>query len=192
MQATTWHSAVTVVPLQKEALGGIPIHMPGTQKDGSGVKCGINRDELSEIRFHLETVHGKGRMDVWCRFCDIPLSQQRCMKEHEAVCKKGELADKEKRFICQFCDKGFLGKGNFRNHQNVKHWKQLGRKEAKRHHCDKCGLDYVNPSSLKNHLCKPENTVTATATSGNESDGEGEPQRKKRKKNKKSKKEKKA
>ena len=53
----------------------------------------------------------------------------------------------------------------------VVHWKELGWKQGKRHHCDKCGLDYANPASLKNHVCKPENTVTATATSENESDG---------------------
>ena len=148
-----------------------------------------HRDKLSEIRFHLKTEHGKGRMDVRCKFCDMPLSQQRCVKEHEAICKKGELAHKEKWFICQFCRKGFRGTGNFRNHQMVVHWKELGWKQAKHHHCDKCGLDYTNPSSLKNHVCKPENTVTATATSENESDGNDEPQKKRRKrKNKKSKK----
>ena len=158
------------------------------KKDSSGVKCGINRDELSEIQFHLETEHGKGRTDVRCQFCDMPLSQQRYVKEHEAICKKGELAHKEKWFICQFCRKGFRGTGNFRNHQMVVHWKELRWKQVKRHHCDKCGLDYANPSSLKNHVCKPENTVTATATSENESDGNDEPQKKRKSKNKKSKK----
>ena len=107
------------------------------------------------------------------------------MKEHEAICKK--LAHKEKEFISQFCHKGFRGTGNFRDHQMVVHWKELGWKQAKRHHCDKCGLDYANPSSLKNHICKPENTVTATPTSENESDGNDKPQNRKRK-NKKSKK----
>ena len=159
------------------------------KKDGSGVKCGINRDELSEIWFHLEIEHGKGRTDVRCQFCDMLLSQQRRVKEHEAICKKGELPHKQKWFICQFCRKGFRGTGNFRNHQMVVHWKELGWKQAKHHHCDKCGLDYANPSSLKNHVCKPENTVTATPTSENESDGNDEPQKKRRKrKNKKSKK----
>ena len=155
--------------------------------DSSGVKCGVHRDELSEIRFHLEKVHGKGRMDVRCKFCDVPLSQQRCVKEHEAICKQGELAHKEKRFICQFCLKGFRSTGNFRNHQMVEHWKELGWKQGKCHHCDKCGLDYANPASLKNHVCKPDNTVTATATSENKSDDNDDPQRKRRK-NKKSKK----
>ena len=71
----------------------------------------------------------------------------------------------------------------------VVHWKELGWKQAKRHHCDKCGLDYTNPSSLKNHVCKPENTVTATPTLENESDGNDKQQKKRRKrKNKKSKK----
>ena len=149
---------------RKQHLGIYQYTCQELKKDGSGVKCSINRDELSEIRFHLETEHGKGRTDVRCQFCDMPLSQQRWVKEHEAICKKGELAHKEKRFICQFCHKGFPGTGNFRNHQMVVHWKELGRKQAKRHHCDKCGLDYTNPSSLKNHVCKPENTVTATGT----------------------------
>ena len=99
------------------------------------------------------------------------------------------MPHKQKLFICQFCHKGFRGTGNFRNHQMVVHWKELGRKQGKRHHCDKCGLDYANPSSLKNHICKPENTVTATPTSENESDSNDEPQKKRRKrKNKKSKK----
>ena len=174
---------------RKQHLGIYQYTCQELKKDGSGVKCGINRDELSEIRFHLETEHGKGRTDVRCQFCDMPLSQQRHVKEHEAICKKGELAHKQKRFICQFCRKGFRGTGNFRNHQMVVHWKELGWKQAKRHHCDKCGLDYANPSSLKNHVCKPENTVTATPTSENESDGNDEPQKKRRKrKNKKSKK----
>ena len=71
----------------------------------------------------------------------------------------------------------------------VVHWKEFGQKQAKPHHCDKCGLDYANQASLKNHVCKPENTVTATATSENESDSNDEPQKKRRKrKNKKSKK----
>ena len=173
----------------KQHLGIYQYTCQELKKDGSGVKCSINRDELSEIRFHLETEHGKGRTDVRCQFCDMPLSQQRHVKEHEAICKKGELAHKEKWFICQFCRKGFRGTGNFRNHQMVVHWKELGWKQAKRHHCDKCGLDYANPSSLKNHVCKPENTVTATPTSENESDSNDEPQKKRRKrKNKKSKK----
>ena len=65
---------------------------------------------------------------------------------------------------------------------------RVGRKEAKRHHCDQCGLDYANPSLLKNHVCKPDKTVTATATSDNESDADTQPLPKRRKKkNKKSK-----
>ena len=159
-----------------------------SKKNGSGEKCDTHRDELSEIRFHLETEHGKGRTDVRCQFCDILLSQQRSKKEHEAKGKKGELATKEKRFICDYCKKGFRGTENFRNHLNILHWKELGRKEAKCHHCDKCGLDYANPSSLKNHVCKPDKTVTATATSENESDAETQPPKKRRKKkNKKTK-----
>ena len=173
---------------QKKHLGIYQYTCQEVKEDSSGVKCSINRDELSEICFHLETVHGKGKTDVRCQFCDIPFSQKRHMKEHEAILKKGEWADKEKRFICQYCDKGFRGTGNFRNHREVEHWKELGWKEPKCHHCDKCLLDYANQSSLKNHICKPENTVPATATLANESEGDGEPQRKRRKKkNKKSK-----
>ena len=82
---------------------------------------------------YIEVEYSKGRTNVRCQFCDIPLSQQRRIKEHEAICKKGELANKEKRFICEYCQKGFWGTGNFRNHQNVMHWKEIGQKEAKRH-----------------------------------------------------------
>ena len=92
---------------RKQHLGIYQYTCQELKKDGSGVKCGINRDELSEIRFHLETEHGKGRTDVRCQFCDMPLSQQRRVKEHEAICKKGELPHKQKWFICQFCRKGF-------------------------------------------------------------------------------------
>ena len=91
---------------RKQHLGIYQYTCKELKKDGSGVKCGINRDELSEIRFHLETEHGKERTDVRCQFCDMPLSQQRRVKEHETICKKGELAHKEKGFICQFCRKG--------------------------------------------------------------------------------------
>ena len=97
----------------KQHLGIYQYTCQELKKDGSGVKCRINRDELSEIWFHLETEHGKGRTDVRCQFCDMPLSQQRRVKEHEAICKKGELPHKQKRFICQFCRKGFQGTGNF-------------------------------------------------------------------------------
>ena len=51
---------------RKEHLGIYQYTCQELKQDGSGVKCGINRDELSEICFHLETVHGKGKTDVWC------------------------------------------------------------------------------------------------------------------------------
>ena len=173
---------------RKKHLGLYQYTCQELKNDSSGEKCDTHRDELSEICFHLETKHGKGRTHVRCQFCDIPLLQHRSKKEHEAICKKGELATKEKRFICEYCDKGFRGTGNFRNHMKVLHWKELEWKEATCHHCDECGLDYANPSSLKNHVCKPDKTVTATATSENESDGNTQPPPKRRKKkNKKSK-----
>ena len=173
---------------RKKHLGIYQYTCQELKKNSSGEKCDMHRDELSEICFHLEAKHGKGRTDVRCQFCDIPLLQHRSKKEHEAICKKGELASKEKRFICEYCEKGFRGTGNFRNHLKVLHWKELGQKEAKCHHCDQCGLDYANPSLLKNHVCKPDKTVTATATLKNESDAETQllPKRRK-KKNKKSK-----
>ena len=73
---------------RKQHLGIYQYTCQELKKDGSGVKCGINRDELSEIRFHLETEHGKGRTDIRCQFFDMLLSQQRRVKEHEAICKK--------------------------------------------------------------------------------------------------------
>ena len=51
---------------RKQHLGIYQYTCQELKKDSSGVKCGINRDELSEIRFHLETEHGKGRKDVQC------------------------------------------------------------------------------------------------------------------------------
>ena len=113
---------------RKKHLGLYQYTCTELKKNGSGEKCDMHTYELSEIRFHLETEHGKGRTDVRCQFCDIPLSQQRSKKEHEAICKKGELASKEKHFICDYCKKGFHGTGNFRNHLNVEHWKELGGK----------------------------------------------------------------
>ena len=119
--------------------------------------CDRKIEERAGWLYHKEVVHSVGRSPIRCQYCDKPIAQINKVKDHESVCSASGTKKQEKLIDCEHCMKFFRSKQYYMNHLSTTHAAAAGVPQV-HHHCNTCGRDYANSSSLKNHECCPQGT----------------------------------
>ena len=119
-------------------------------KDNKDCTCKV--EEHVGWLYHKEVVHGIGWSPFRCRYCDKPVAQINKIKLHETVCSSSETKKSEKLIDCEYCTKFFHQHQYYLSHVSTVH-ATATRVPETRHHCNTCGWDYANPSSLHSHKC---------------------------------------
>ena len=114
--------------------------------------CTRKVEECTGWLYHKEVVHGIGWSPFRCCYCDKPVAQINKIKPHETVCSSSETKKSEKLIDCEYCTKSFCQHQYYLSHVSTVHV-TAARVPKTCHHCNTCGQDYANPSSLHSHKC---------------------------------------
>ncbi|CAH0403763.1 unnamed protein product [Chilo suppressalis] len=130
--------------------------------------CFIQFPSKLELRSHMD------KHDVLnCRKCGKVFYSRQTIRSHEKIC--GNLEQKQAKFFCDICKKGYARKGGIRSHLKIDHgyginmhnckWcnkKFDAASKLKMHavvhtrernfHCEHCGNKFVTQAALKYHV----------------------------------------